>query len=114
MLLAGGRASGSGEQAARHQEIAEAGLAGSGPPAVGATVSHRTTDDNRLGADRERELDHRLVDDLEAVEEVLRVEASRDVVAVDGRLDRLARLSLVTGAGVEGQRAVGEGELDGG
>src|SRR4051812_27337518 len=85
---------GSGEQAPRHQEVTEAGVAGACRAVVRATVSHRTTDDNRLGRDREGELDDRLVDHLEAVEEVLRVEAGDDVVAVDGGLDRLAGLRL--------------------
>src|SRR4051812_1269176 len=103
------RGVGSGEQAPRHQEVAEPGAV-----TCRVTVSHRATDDNGLGRHGEGQLDHRLIHDLETVEEVLRVEAGGDVLAVDRRLDRLARLRLVAGSGIEGERAVGEGELDGG
>ena len=49
---------------------------------------------------------------VQAVEQELRVEAGGDVLALDGRLDRLRGLRLVAGAGVEGEHAVAEGQLD--
>jgi hypothetical protein len=72
---------GSGEQAARHQQVAEA----VSPVAVLALAA----DHDRLARLGEGQLDDRLVDGAQAVEQELRVEAGGDVLARDGGLDRL-------------------------
>src|SRR5688572_18952557 len=108
ILRCGGRFRRSGEQAARHEQVAERRVAG---PITGV-LTDRTTDDDRFGSLREGQLHDGLVDGGQAVEEELGVEARGQVVALDGGLDRLRGLRLVAGAGVEGQHPVGEGELD--
>src|SRR6478735_10560849 len=94
---------GSGQQATRHQQVAEARdlvLAGA-------------ADHHRLGRLGEGELDRGLVDRRESVEEELRVEARGELLAVDVGLDRLRRLCLLAGPGVEREDALGELQLDG-
>ena len=84
---------GSGEQAARHEQVAERRVAG---PITGL-LADRTTDHDGFGSLREGQLHDGLVDRGQAVEEELWVEARGQVVALDGGLDRLRGLRLVAG-----------------
>src|SRR3954466_10264113 len=95
---------GSGEQPARHEQVAERRVA---VAAVGCSADH-----HRLGRLGESQLHDVLVDDGQAVEQELRVEAGGDRLAVDLRVDRLRGLGLVAGAGVEGQHLVAERQLE--
>ena len=54
------------------------------------------------------------VQDLKAVDEELRVERGRNIVAVQGCLDGFGSLSVVALTGFENQLAVGEGQAHGG
>src|SRR3954447_4275231 len=83
----------SGEQAARHQQVLEAVVS----IAVPRVQRVHSREYDRLGRGGERQLDEGRLKGGEAVEQELRVEPGRQVVAAHARLDRLARHGLLAG-----------------
>src|SRR3954465_14703609 len=71
-----------------------------------------TGDHGRLARLGERQPGQRLGERAEAVEQELRVETDRDVLALERALDRLRRLRVLALAGLESQRAVRERQAD--
>src|SRR5699024_11012576 len=73
-----------------------------------------TSDCGRTRVLGERHVHDGLGHHLQPVEEVLRVESDRDVIAVNGGLDRLGSLSIFTASGLEYELSGRERESDGG
>src|SRR5699024_1822186 len=73
-----------------------------------------TSDCGRTRVLGERHVHDGLGHHLQPVEEVLRVESDRDVIAVNGGLDRLGSLSIFTASGLEYELSGRKRESDGG
>src|SRR5688572_1317841 len=86
-----------------HDQVAEGGVR------VCADLLY-TRDRSRFGVLGDRQVPARIRHDREALEQVVRIEADRDVCTVNRGFERLGRLGLFAAAGFEEQLSVGEAQ----